>query len=303
MVDEPAVSIVIPSHDRVERLQRAIRGLLAQTYTDWEAIVVDDLSRDDIAMAVASFNDDRLRCVRRLVNGGVAAAQNTGLEQCVGRYVAFLHSDDEWLPSRLAQTVPVLDAATSDIGVVECGREVVYADRVDVRLPYLVGATDRTVLSYRAGVHIVPLLMRREIAVEVGFDEGLRHAEDRDFVIRLLRRTVLAFVNEPLVRIHKEEAGLRDGDKRRTYRYLMAKYADDLAADPSLHAAWWLRLARVAAGRNDAPLVREAIRAGVSLYPRRARRWPLFVASYLPNRWLATSVQLYERAAGRQARG
>lgn len=298
----PAVSVVVPSYNRVERLRRTIDSLLAQTETGWEAVIVDDASRDDVAGAVARFGDDRLRYVRRDVNGGVAAAQNTGLVHCTGRYVAFLHSDDEWLPSRLARTLQVLEAAASDIGAVECGHETVRADGVDFKPPYLVGATDRMVLSYRAGCHIAPLLLRREIATDVAFDEALRHAEDRDFFIRLLRRTSLAFVPDPLVRIHKEESGLRDGYKREAYCYLLGKYATEVRQDPAMHAGWWLRVARAAVRMNDPSLAREAIRRGVALYPRRARRWPLWVASYFPAPVLPASVRLYEKAAGRLSR-
>ena len=300
MHDVPAVSVVVPTHDRVDRLGRTIASLLAQSQTDWEAIIVDDASHADVAAIVVSFDDARLRVVRREQNGGVAAAENTGVAHCTGRYIAFLHSDDEWLPSRLSRTVPVLDAAGSDVGAVECGHETVLADRVVTRTPYLEGATDRSLLSYRAGCHIAPLLLRRETVI--GFDEALRHAEDRDFLIRVLRRTSIVFVREPLVRIHKEEPGLRDGDKRDTYRYLMAKYGAELAVDRELHASWWLRLARAAARADDGALAREAVRRGVALHPTRVRRWPLWVATYLPTRLVAPSVRRYEQAAVRRSR-
>src|SRR5579859_7824272 len=95
------VSVVIPVYNRTAELRRAVRSVLAQTYADLELIVVDDASSEDIAGALDGIDDPRLKLIRKSVNQGAAAARNTGIQAATGRWVAFLDSDDEWLPQKL----------------------------------------------------------------------------------------------------------------------------------------------------------------------------------------------------------
>lgn len=98
----PLVSVIIPCYNRAHEIAAAIRCVQGQTFEDWELIVVDDGSADNIADAVAAFGDDtRIRLVRHPVNRGEPAARNTGIAAASGRFIAFLDSDDEWLPEKL----------------------------------------------------------------------------------------------------------------------------------------------------------------------------------------------------------
>ncbi len=100
-VHVPSVSIVLPTFNRRSTLPRAIKSVLAQTWTDWELIVVDDGSTDGSADLVEAIADPRVRLARQS-NRGAAAARNHGLSLCRGRWITFLDSDDEWLPNFLA---------------------------------------------------------------------------------------------------------------------------------------------------------------------------------------------------------
>ena len=97
----PTVSVVIPTHNRSDLLPRAIRSVFAQTFQDWEVIVVDDGSTDDTAAVVRSFRDERVRYVKLERNSGPSRARNVGIDGARGRYLAFLDSDDEYLPHKL----------------------------------------------------------------------------------------------------------------------------------------------------------------------------------------------------------
>ena len=99
-MSEPRVSVVIPAYRRDDVLGRAIDSALAQT-VDVEVLVVDDGSEDDTAAVVAAYGD-RVRYLVHDRNRGVSAARNTGVAAANGEYVAFLDSDDEWLPRKLA---------------------------------------------------------------------------------------------------------------------------------------------------------------------------------------------------------
>ena len=301
--EQPAVSVVIPTFERPDLLRRAIASVRHQTWCDWEAIVVDDCSTADIASVVDGIGDARVRVVRRAVNGGVAAAQNTGLDEAQGRYVSFLHSDDEWAPERLASMVPLLDASPCDVGGVECGALVIEPSGTHrATEPWLLGATDADLLAYRAGVHISSLLLRRELALATRFDEELRHTEDRDFTIRLLRRTRLVFEPRLLVLVHREGPGLRDRNKAPTCEYLIGKYEAELRGDAGLQAIWWSRLARLAARSGDRATTRSAMRRAVRARPGRVRWWPLLAAAHLPGAACTRSFAAYVAVARMRVR-
>ena len=95
----PEVSVIIPTYNRVELLPRAIQSVLNQTYKSYELIVVDDGSDDDTENLMRS----KFPWVKyyQIENNGVSRARNFGVEKAVGKYIAFLDSDDEWLPKKL----------------------------------------------------------------------------------------------------------------------------------------------------------------------------------------------------------
>jgi glycosyltransferase involved in cell wall biosynthesis len=293
----PIASVVIPTYNRADLVLRAVASVQRQSLGDWELLVVDDASTDDTKARIKNLADPRIQYVRRDVNGGVAAAQNTGLDRAAGRYVLFLHSDDELMPEFLRRLSDALDRAPPAIGGVEAGLEVVESGRTARRGPFLQGADDRALLAFQSGVHISTLLLRRELATGVRFDESLRGVEDRDFCIRLLRRTTLAFDPDPLVRIHRTVSGLTAESKAPFYEYLLGKYHDDIVASAATHASWWFGIARAYARTRELDRARAAMQRAVRVHPSRVRRWPLFAASYLGDRAFSATLRAYRVAA------
>jgi glycosyltransferase involved in cell wall biosynthesis len=104
----PLVSIILPTYNRADAIERALASVRAQTWSDWELIVVDDGSTDDTVARIEGF-DPRLRLLRQQ-NQGTAGARNTALRACKGDFIAFLDSDDEWLPHHLELCVAFLTA-------------------------------------------------------------------------------------------------------------------------------------------------------------------------------------------------
>src|SRR5215510_618603 len=104
----PPVSVIMPTFNRADTIKRAIRSVQAQTFTDWELIVVDDGSTDN-TVALIEGCDPRLKLIRQ-ENQGTAGARNAGLHASAGSYIAFLDSDDEWLPHHLELCVGFLEA-------------------------------------------------------------------------------------------------------------------------------------------------------------------------------------------------
>lgn len=106
----PTVSVVIPTYNHAKFLKAALDSVRAQTFGDWEAIVVNNYSEDNTEEIVASLHDPRIRLVNFRNHGIIAASRNRGIELAKGKYVAFLDSDDTWRPEKLARCVEKLGA-------------------------------------------------------------------------------------------------------------------------------------------------------------------------------------------------
>lgn len=114
----PRVSVIISTYDRAALLPRAVNSVLAQTFSDYELIIVDDCSSDDTQEVIAEFTDPRIRSVRHKENRGLPASRNTGVRNAKGEYIAFLDDDDEYTPERLSLQVSRFEAASPAVGLV-----------------------------------------------------------------------------------------------------------------------------------------------------------------------------------------
>jgi len=107
-MQRPLITVLIPAFNAASTIERALDSVLAQTYDDYEIIVVDDGSRDATSEIVAGYDNDRIRLLRLASNQGASSAVNEGLAAARGELVAFLDADDEWLPTKLAKQVEAL---------------------------------------------------------------------------------------------------------------------------------------------------------------------------------------------------
>src|SRR5579862_1320744 len=103
------VSVIIPVYNGAATIGRALASVFAQTFTDYEIVVVNDGSTDDTASVLAGYGD-RIRTIL-LSNSGPSAARNAGVSASSGEYLAFLDDDDEWMPRKLELSIPVLERA------------------------------------------------------------------------------------------------------------------------------------------------------------------------------------------------
>ena len=204
------VSVIIPTYNRAHLIGETLASVLAQTLADFEIIVVDDGSDDDTERCLAPFRD-RLT-YRRIEHSGASAARNAGLEIARGQYIAFLDSDDLWEPQFLERMSVVLDSAPR--------AGYVYSDYATFNAQ---GWVQRAYLPARhklRGTLFAPLLesdfistgalmVRRAcLARTGGFDPTLEITHDWDLWLRLARLFDAEYVDEPLVRIRVDSAGL-----------------------------------------------------------------------------------------------
>lgn len=185
----PAVSVVVPCFNHARFLPRAVQCILAQTFADWEAIVVDDGSTDDTPQVGAQFTDSRVRYIRQ-ENRGLSGARNAGIRAAEGRYLAFLDADDEWEPRFLETCHSILSALGGVAAVVTLSS---FIDERGQVLPQSGGQIvepasfgNRLLEGGFFPVHAV--LVRADVVRSVGmFDESLTSVEDWDLWLRIVR--------------------------------------------------------------------------------------------------------------------
>lgn len=103
------VSIIMPSYNTARFISETVESVLAQTYTNWELIIVDDCSTDETDAVVARFQDRRIRYLKNEKNSGAAVSRNYALREAKGRWIAFLDSDDLWTPEKLEKQVRFME--------------------------------------------------------------------------------------------------------------------------------------------------------------------------------------------------
>ena len=230
------VSIVLPTYNRKALLKRAVDSVLNQTHPDFELIVVDDGSTDGTAEAIALLGDPRIRFLQLEQNRGAGAARNAGIQQAIGRFLAFQDSDDEWAADKLEKQLQCMELQGSEVGVVYSDMERVESDGTVryYRSPTVV--PDRLVDPDRAfyqvyGLGIQSTLIRRECFDRVGtFDERYRCFEDLELFIRLLKHYRFHHLQEPLVRYYKTSGVSTDGVAEfRARTLLLSTHAREIA--------------------------------------------------------------------------
>lgn len=103
------VSIIMPSYNTAEYISDSIKSIQAQTYPNWELIIVDDCSTDNSMEVIRSFNDPRIKLLQNDKNSGAAISRNNALREAKGKWVAFLDSDDTWVPEKLEKQIRFME--------------------------------------------------------------------------------------------------------------------------------------------------------------------------------------------------
>jgi len=201
----PLVSIVIPTYNHAHFLGDALRSLCAQTYTDWEAVIVNNFSEDDTVAVVASFADSRIRLENFHNNGIIAASRNRGIALARGKYIAFLDSDDTWYPEKLARCMEYFDNNT---GLVCHGLRYIGDQERDVFCGPEQGATFDALLYERNCIIPSATVVLKNLVESVGCfseDTAIITAEDYHLWLKLAQAGIkMRFIKEILgqYRVH-----------------------------------------------------------------------------------------------------
>ncbi|HQW07258.1 MAG TPA: glycosyltransferase [Flavobacteriales bacterium] len=238
---KPLVSIILPAYGMGRYIGAALDSIAAQTYTDWEVVVVDDLGPEDgthaiVEAFIARVGAEKARLVSHKVNQGVSAARNTGTAAARGEFVAFLDPDDDWFPDHLQslmalfQQDPGTDVATAPV--------VAFYDGPDAPPTKIQEITGWHVENFprTLGLHnfIQPsaTVLRRSAVQRVGgfdTDPAIQHIEDYDLWIRLVEQgSGFAFLDRPTSRYRRHDGGATNDTQRMRllHDHLYAKHAN-----------------------------------------------------------------------------
>lgn len=226
---QPLISIVIPAYNRWKFLQHAVASVIAQTYINWELVVVDDGSTDGTKEGIQSLHDKRIHVFSVPHCGNVAVLRNAGVTAGTGEWVSFLDSDDVWVPEKLEIQVQFLQQQKKLWGyggfelIDETGQSIPARNRKYVAIS---GWITKELLTNKAAATIGSLMISRKLFEELdGFDSNpeLVFREDYELVLRLSLKTEAAALPGLLVRIREHPGrstnAIDDGYKRAAFLY------------------------------------------------------------------------------------
>ena len=315
----PVVSVIIPTYNRARYLREAVESVLAQTYTDWELIVVDDGSTDETRRVVQSYvsRDPRV-FYRAQANRGEGAARNTGIQLARSRYVAFLDDDDLWLPEKLAWQLEALAHHPEAPWVFGDGQLIADDGRV-LRpvLPQQRPAFDAWVTAHGTAddsvsvgpfydvlltgncLSVPSVIAERKCFQRVGlFNESPHLGEDYDMWLRIARTYPVILLQRPLIQVRVHEGAMSGGQDVRAYRWHEATARVLAAHLPQIPSERRAGVRRVIAGccrtagwhflhEGDHARARRLLLTSLRYRWNQPRTAAYLIASCLPPSWLS----------------
>ena len=258
----PTVSVITATYNYGRYLGGAIESVLAQTFSDWEMIVVDDGSTDNTQQVIQPYLADKRIRYHRTKNQGQPAAENTGIRLSCGCFIAFLDADDLWMPEKLDAQMKLFHSKP-DLAVVYSGRRIINPEGVTIsttKRPLFRGMVlDR--IFRNNFVCFSSSVVRRDVFDNVGlFDEECRHASDYELWLRVALRYEFDYVDKPLVIYRTGHANLTSrGDVQlltalRIMDRFVSEYGGRSRLDPRLvrrcYAETYLHLGQVMARKS-----------------------------------------------------
>lgn len=211
--------MIVPAYGVASVLGEALASIQAQTFQDWEAVVVDDGSPDDVTAAFAPFLDDRRFRLLKTAHQGVSAARNHAIGACASPLIALLDGDDAYDPAYLEQMVARIDDDPT-LAFVSCDA-LVFGSHPQAGQMYsakhaLAGpVTLRRVLSRETNIFVAVIIRRAAFNQVGGFDTRLAASEDLDLWIRMLSAGwTAAMLPKPLVRYRRRAGSLSSSHHR-----------------------------------------------------------------------------------------
>ncbi len=227
------VSVIVPTHNRAHTIRRCLDSALGQSISPYEVIVVDDASTDNTTSVVKAISDERLRLITMPSCKGAQAARNVGIKNAKGDHIAFLDSDDEWVPEKLEWQIK--EMAKMEKPCVIHGAGWVYKEQDNTRemfrIPRLNGFVYKELLAHPGPLYPCLFVPKTNLA-EIGFlDEKTPSYQEWDISIALAKQLDFVFIDKPLMiyHIHEGDSISKNGVKEAEgWQYIVEKYRAEI---------------------------------------------------------------------------
>ena len=299
----PLVSVVLPTHNRARLFERALASILAQTFADFEVLVIENACSDETASILSAKTDARIRRLVLPTLKGASAARNMAIQSARGSLIAFQDDDDIWLPDKLEKQIAVLEAQGESAGLCLCG--YIRLGMANVKCfsapHYFEGMSfDRGPASADFTVIATPGWLARKSFIDAvgGFDESLPARNDWELGLRLSQVCRIVYVAEPLF--------IQDQTRQTTMMRNAAAYAAALQHIESKHGWRWrdepavtARHARIIGTQEllsgRVPSARSWLRKSLASVWFQPYVWSLYLLSALGGKFVAMASGLKRR--------
>jgi glycosyltransferase involved in cell wall biosynthesis len=243
-VATPLVSVVLPAFNRLKFLRPAIESVFAQTFEDWELVIADDGSNEDTRAYLRSLEiEPHVSVIWLPHSGNPSAVRNAGVRAARGEYVAFMDSDDKWMPLKLERQIAGLQArgvcrwSYTGYACIDASGEPRTDAATRQWIPYR-GAILEHLLAHAVGIWTSALVVERRLLEEVGgFDEQLLLYEDYDLCLRLACHSEIDLIDEPLICMRSHDQHYNPaGASMLTARHGSLEKIRRLVTDPGLRS-------------------------------------------------------------------
>jgi len=243
----PLISVIMLSYNHCEYVECAINSVINQSYLDWELIIIDDCSTDGSQQLIKSLseNDKRIRAVYHEANRGIPASTNEGIDLALGKFFAFIDSDDIWYPDKLARQMVFLEA-DEDLVVWSDG-DIIDAEGylIGQRFVEMHGAQSAKKsgdilesLIERNFIFQSSFIMKKENLNGIQYNEELKYLNDYQCVVDLAKKFNFYFIDESLAKYrvhggnaHDRDPGGFDSDEIVLRTYFLKNYSEYLTSE------------------------------------------------------------------------
>ena len=198
------VSVIIPTHNRLIMLKRAIDSVLNQTYQQFEIIIISDGSSDNTNSFLQSCSNPKVSSYFNEISKGASHARNVGIKHAKGEYIAFLDDDDEWFNFHLEVLMKKIENSNPNVGLVYGWIDYYKNDKIiDSKYPTLKGDIFLEMLDRQPITNSSVLMIKSSVLTKIkGFDEKLLRGNDGDFIRRISKFFHVDFVPMVLCKVH-----------------------------------------------------------------------------------------------------
>lgn len=305
----PKVSAIIPAYNRADFLPRSIGSVLNQTFRDLELIVVDDGSTDNTKAVVEEFarKDNRVKYFWQPNFGGPAGPRNTGIKHASGKYVAFLDSDDEWMPTKVEEQVNLFEHSAVDTGFAGCDYTLQEgATIVTYKLPRFTKDTTFEKLLEHDFIGTATIVMiKNDVLDDVGgFDENLECGEDTDLWLRIAEKYKFALAPNILAAYHVHGnntlMNFHAIDLAQSTESTLKKYAASCEKYPRAYSVRLRQLAANYCAAGELTKGRNYYKQSIKLDPINLKGWASLFATFLLGKsafFIASRLKFWLRQA------